>query len=339
MSFYLPLLALFMGLSLPLPAHEPGEEMAEAATRLLNLLTPEQRGKAIYALTHDERSNWHFVPRARNGLPFKEMNPDQSQAARQLLAAGLSAEGYRKATNIMTLENILADLEGPSRKNPRDPALYYFTIFGEPGPTNTWGWRVEGHHLAFNLTVIGGHLFATSPSFLGANPAEVKAGLRQGLRILAQEEDLGRQLVKSLDATQRTLAIISNQAPREIITGDARKITPLPLVGLPVAQMKPPEQDLLWRLISEYTGRCRMELAEKDRARIRQAGWEKVHFAWAGGLEKGQGHYYRVQGPTFLLEYDNTQNNNNHIHCVWRDFENDFGEDLLRRHYDQDPHK
>jgi hypothetical protein len=210
------------------------------------------------------------------------------------------------------------------------------SIFGSPG--KTWGWRVEGHHLSVNFTVVEGKEISAAPSFFGSNPAEVKQGPRKGLRILAAEEDLARELVKSLDAAQRKTAILTNVAYKDIITGAQRKVQPLAPAGLSAADMTSAQSDLLQKLVREYVYRQRPEGAGRDLEKIQKAGWTKVSFAWAGGLERGEGHYYRVQGPTFLLEYDCTQNDANHIHAAWRDFENDFGEDLLRKHYEEVPH-
>jgi hypothetical protein len=318
----------------PARAQAPGAAIAEAANNLLVTLTPEQRTKAVYELKSDERVNWHFIPKERNGLTFADMTPAQRHLAHALLATTLSHRGYFKATTIMSLEQVLKDIEktGPRR----DAEMYYFSIFGTPGQ-DVWGWRAEGHHLSLNFLVRGDTVLAT-PSFLGSNPAEVRTGPRQGLRVLAKEEDLGRELVKSLDDAQRQVAIFAEKAPSDIITSNARKAKRLEPEGLSVAKMNEQQRKLLRALVDEYIARNRAEVAKADWAKINKAGWEKVSFAWAGGLERGQGHYYRVQGPTFLLEYDNTQNNANHVHAVWRDFENDFGEDLLRRHYEQTPH-
>jgi hypothetical protein len=319
-------------------AHDPAEDMAHAARDFLDALKPEQRAKAMYALKDEERLNWHFFPKDRKGMPLKEMTPDQRRAALALLRSGLSEHGFRKATNIMNLEAILRDIEGAGAQFARDSELYFVTLFGQPEPKGTWGWRVEGHHLSVNFTLVKGQFFSGTPSFLGSNPAEVKAGPRRGLRVLAAEEDLGRQLVKSLNPEQRRKAVISAKAPADIITGANRSVSPLEWAGLPAAEMTTDQSAMLMTLIREYMHRHRAELAEADLRKIQSAGVGKIHFAWAGGLDAGQGHYYRVQGPSFLLEYDNTQNNANHIHAVWRDFENDFGEDLLRRHYEQTPH-
>jgi hypothetical protein len=211
-------------------------------------------------------------------------------------------------------------------------------VFGQPAPAATWGWRVEGHHVSLNFTIVDGVLVAATPSFFGANPARVPRGPRQGLRALAAEEDLGRQLVLSLTPRQKQVAILNQQVPADIITGSARAVTPLQPTGLLAAAMSYQQNEKLLALIREYLGRNRPELAEADLKKIRSAGIDRIGFVWIGGLEQGEAHYYRVQGPTFLLEYDNIQNQANHIHAVWRDFENDFGDDLLKRHYERSAH-
>lgn len=330
-------LLLFLGLAAPGRAHTAAEEMSEAARNFLAELTPEQRAKATFDLQGAERSNWNFVPLPRRGITFKEMTPGQRLLAHTLLSSALSQRGYLKATNIMSLEEVLRELEhgsGPTR----DPELYYVSIFGKPDAAGTWGWRVEGHHLSLNFVVAGTNGIAVTPSFFGSNPAEVRQGPRTGLRVLGAEEDLGRQLVKSLNDEQRRLAIYTNVAPREIITGNRRQAAALNPEGIPAAKLNEAQRDLLRRIIEEYVRRYRPELADADLQKIEQSGAGKLCFAWAGGVEPGEGHYYRVQGPTFLMEFDNTQNNANHIHTVWRDFEHDFGEDLLREHYDRVPH-
>jgi hypothetical protein len=314
----------------------PAEEMSEAAKKFLTALTAEQRTKATYAFTNHERFNWHFVPKPRNGVPFKEMTSPQQELARALLRTGLSQQGFTKVTNIMLIiEQVLSELENdPTR---RDPGLYYVTIFGNPDQS-PWGWRVEGHHLALNFVVGTSDGVSVTPNFFGSNPAEVLQGPHKGLRPLAGEEDLGRQLATSLSEEQRNTGLIAADAPRDIITGNSRKAGPIEPFGIPASKLTKSQQELLLSLIREYVYRFRSEVAEKDLRKIQNAGFDKLYFAWAGPLARGKGHYYRIQGPTFLMEYDNTQDNANHIHTVWRDFENDFGQDLLRRHYDQVPH-
>jgi len=210
--------------------------------------------------------------------------------------------------------------------------LYYVSIFGEPTPTGTWGWRVEGHHLSVNFTLNQGTVVGATPSFLGTNPGEVRSGPRAGLRVLAAEEDLARELVTSLNDEQRSLAVIDTKAPDDILTLAARKVEPLASAGLPLSRLDSKQKELAVRLAREYLGRLRGELADADFARIEKAGIDSIHFAWAGGLQRGARHYYRLQGPTFIFEYDNTQNDANHIHAVWREFQGDFGRDVLARH-------
>jgi hypothetical protein len=311
--------------------------MAEAANNFLNALTPEQQAQATYPLKDEERFDWHFIPKPRKGLPFKDMTSAQQQLAHALLNSGLSQRGYAKAVTIMSLDAVLKEIEqgkGPTR----DPNLYFFTIFGKPGPTDAWAWRVEGHHLSLNFVVRGDEVLAATPAFFGSNPAEVRDGPRKGLRVLGEEEDLGRQFINSLTPDEQKVAIITNIAPKEIITGNQRKVMLLNPPGLAASKMTGKQRDALLALIKDYAHRHRLEVAEADLKKIEHSGFGKVCFAWAGALEPGQGHYYRIQGPTFLLEFDDTQNNANHIHTVWRDFANDFGEDVLREHYETVPH-
>jgi hypothetical protein len=330
-----PILFCFQITSLSALAASPAQDMTEAANNVLAALTPDQKAKAIFEFKDDERFNWHFVPKSRKGLAFKDMTSPQRLLAHALLNTALSQRGYLKAVTIMSLEQILYDLE--NKAPSRDADLYFFTIFGEPGKAS-WGWRVEGHHLSLNFVVAGDNLLSVTPSFFGANPAEIQSGPRKGLRVLGGEEDLARKLVRSLSANQRREAIITNIAPRDIITGADRKARALEPMGITAASLNDIQREMLRALLKEYVWRYRSEIADADLSQIKQAGEGKLYFAWAGGLDPGQGHYYRIQGPTFLMEYDNTQNNANHIHAVWRDLQNDFGEDLLRKHYEQIQH-
>lgn len=319
-------------------AHVAADEMASAAGKFLKSLDAGQKAKAMFEFKDDERLNWHFIPKERKGLTLKEMSAEQRQLALALLASGLSRQGYQKATNIMSLESILAEMEGPNRRFPRDPSLYHVFVFGQPDAKGTWGWRVEGHHFSSSFTIADGKLIATTPSFLGTNPAEVRQGPRKGVRVLAAEEDLARALLKSLSADQQKIAIFDTTAPKEVFTEAKRRVQALEARGITAGQLDKKQRAILMKLIEEYVNRVRPELAREDLKKIRKAGEDAIQFAWAGGIEKGEGHYYRVQGPTFLLEYDNTQNNNNHIHAVWRDFNGDFGADILGAHYQNEPH-
>ena len=326
-------------------AERSSTTMAAAATHFLASLTPEQRQQASFAFNADERLHWHFIPTEmfpRNGLMIKAMTEPQRKLARDLLRAGLSQRGYLTATSIMDLEAVLGEIERLQReRNPprqgattlvRDPEKYFFSIFGTPSPKDTWGWRVEGHHVSLNFTVVNGTLVAGSPSFFGSNPAEVREGPKKGLRILGAEEDGARALVESLDASQREKAIFKKEAPGDIITMANVKIDPLAPEGIPMSALNANQRALLTKLIDVYTGYMAADIAADRVARLKKAGEDKIVFAWAGPMERGKKHYYRVQGPTFLIEYDNTQNDANHIHSVWRDFNGDFGQDLLRDH-------
>ena len=332
------LLLLAASLAGNLQAAGPGGEMTAAADNFLKALAPEQKSKATYALDDAQRFDWHFIPKPRKGLPLKEMTPAQQHLAHALLASGMSQRGYAKATTIMSLEQVLHDIEAGKGQFTRDPELYFFTIFGEPTGAAPWGWRVEGHHVSLNFVVQGDQVLAASPAFFGTNPAEIRNGPRQGLSVLGAEQNLGRGLVKSLTDAQRATAIITPDAPKDIVSFNARNVTPLSPPGLAAAGLTAPQREQLVNLVKEFAFRHRSEIAAQDLDKIEKAGWDKVYFAWAGGIEPGQGNYYRVQGPTFLLEFDNTQNNGNHVHSVWRDFANDFGDDVLKHHYETVPH-
>jgi hypothetical protein len=315
------------------------QTMAGAAKYFLNGLSPDQKAKATFAFSNEERLNWHFIPRERKGLPFREMDTAQKALAHSFMSTGLSPRGYQKATLINSLEDILKQQE-KNNKAPlrRDPEGYFFSVFGEPGDSGNWGWRVEGHHISLNFTLSGGKVIATSPMFFGSNPQEIKWGPRQGQRTLPREEDLGRELVLALDAKQKTTAVLTGETPKDIISFNKRKADPLDPKGLVAKQMNKKQSDILMSLIEEYVGNLPDDLANVRIEGVKKAGLDKVTFAWAGGTDKGQGHYYRVQGPTFLIEYDCTQDNGNHIHSVWRDYNGDFGTDVLAAHYRQAPH-
>jgi len=310
--------------------------MAEAATRFLATLDATQREQATFEYNDKERVNWHFIPRERQGLPLKEMRPDQRHLAYSLLQSPLSHAGFSKSVTIMSLERVLHELENNSPR--RDASLYFVSVFGTPSTGKTWGWRVEGHHLCLNFTLVDGQEVLSTPSFFGTNPADILQGPRKGLRVLAAEEDLGRTLLESLTPEQREEAVINAKAPRDVICVPGFEAKPLQPLGLSGGDMSVQQVEVLHDLIQEYIRRLRPEMAELELKRIDSSEVRKLHFAWAGGFKRGEGHYYRVQGPTFVLEYDNTQNGANHAHAVWRDFDRDFGANLLREHYRRIPH-
>jgi hypothetical protein len=330
---------LAMGLAATLAGSQrTASNMTTAANRFLEALTPEQRQIAKLPLDSEDLTRWHYVPTnqfPRKGLAIKDMNESQRKLAHDLLRTGLSQRGYTTATAIMDLEAVLRAIESAAKPGGgmnRDPDLYFFTIFGNPSAKEPWGWRVNGHHLAVYFMVGNATTVASAPSFFGTNPAEVRDGEKKGLRIQAMEQDAGRALVNALDEAQRKNAIIAPVAPNDILTTTAAKADPLSPLGVTVASMTRQQRDLLMKLIEAYTSQMTEDLAAERLAQIRKAGVDKIGFAWAGPIEPGQRHYYRVQGPTFLIEFDNTQNNGNHIHSVWRDFAGDYGRDLLREH-------
>jgi hypothetical protein len=315
--------------------------MAGAANKWLASLTPEQRQKAVFAFDSDERLKWHFIPNemfARNGLMIKEMSEPQRAFAHDLLKTGLSARGYLTATSIMELEKVLHAIEGDGGRFPRDHEAYRFTVFGTPGDKLAWGWRLEGHHISVRFDVVGGSATSSTPVFFGSNPAEVREGPQKGTRVLGAEEDAARALLDTLDDSQRTTAVIQPVAPGDIVTMILPKVDPLSPAGIKAAALTSAQREKLMQLIDVYAGLMAPDIASERMDRLKKAGLDAIAFAWAGDTAKGKKHYYRIQGPTFLVEYDNTQNDGNHIHSVWRDFDGDFGRDLLREHLKSMPH-
>jgi Protein of unknown function (DUF3500) len=305
--------------------------MTECANRFLAALDANQRGKATFPFDTDERMNWHFIPKERKGLPLREMTPYQKHLASALLAAGLSQTGYIKAVTIMSLEDVLKIIESDSGER-RNPEKYYFSVFGTPSDSGTWGYRVEGHHLSQNYTVVNGKVI-DGPSFFGANPAEVRQGPRKGLRTLVWEDDLGIELIRALDEQQQKVAIVDPTAYEDILTAASRKaaLQGQPS-GLSASKMNANQFDALMALMEEYAHNVSDELADGRTEQINKAG-RNIYFAWSGGIRRSDPHYYRVQTPSFLIELDDTQDDANHIHSVWRDFSGDFGQDLLQHHY------
>lgn len=315
--------------------HEPGASgvlIIETANRFLAALDPQQRAKATFQFEDDERLNWHFIPKERKGLPFREMSPFQRHLANALLSAGLSQTGYIKAVTIMSLEDVLRILEKDSGER-RNPEKYYFSIFGTPSTSGPWGYRIEGHHFSQNYTIVAGEVI-DGPSFFGANPAEVRQGPRKGLRTLAAEDDLGLALIQSLDLSQRKIAIVDPTAYKDILTAASRKAA---LAGQPsglsASKMGAKQFDTLMALMQVYVRNIPEGLAHRRAEQIKKAD-KDVLFAWSGGINQGDQRYYRVQTQSFLIEFDDTQDGANHIHSVWRDFAGDFGEDLLKTHYE-----
>lgn len=308
--------------------------MARAAAVFIQSLEPAQRRGATFPFGHDERLNWHYVPRRRAGVAIKDMSPAARAAAHELMKTSLSSVGFAKAVNVMQLEEVLRQLEtfGGFR---RDPEKYYVSVFGAPEATARWGWRLEGHHLSLNFTVVPGRPVSITPAFFGANPADVPSGPRRGLRALADEQDLAFALARGVDARLRDRLVLAAGSPGDIVSGPGRVDSLKTPVGVALGELGNDPRALAIRLIETYARNMRDEIANGELRRMREAGIEHVRFAWAGPIDPRQPHYYRLHGPTLLIEYDNSQNRANHVHSVWHDPANDFGADLLRAHYER----
>ncbi|NJN83792.1 MAG: DUF3500 domain-containing protein [Caldilineaceae bacterium] len=349
------------------------QQMGEAAANLLASLSSDQVARCVIDFDDEsKRTFWHYTPIDRDGLPLTEMERHQRQLTLKLVSTGLSRAGFVTASTIMGIETALDAIEGWTRPLPgRDPSLYYITIFGRPDGKRLWGWKFEGHHISLNFTLADGRIIAPTPTFFGSNPAEASLGSVGALRPLGGIEDLARELMHSLDEAQRATALLASAAPPDIVTMNLAQVVfdASPMLdtavhdpsagdlnerarelgfttqmlekvrltsesrGVSARAMSPAQREVLLSLVGEYIQRMPEELAEIEMAAISDLGVDQLHFAWAGGIERRQPHYYRLQGPRFLAEYDNTQNDANHIHSVWRDPHNDFGADLLAKHY------
>ena len=329
--------ALFVFAPAASPAPDPAAaDMAATAHAFLAALSPKMRAEALLPAADPDRKRWSYVPGRRRGARLKDMSAAERAAAHALLRASASARGYEKAAGVIELEGILRELEtfGWSR----DPELYWVTVFGAPDRNALWGWRFEGHHLSLSFSSSGGDVFVSTPAFHGANPARVPGGPRAGWRVLASEEDLARRLLAALTPAERRRAVISESAPADIFMGPSRRMPPEP-AGLAASDMSPAAREVLRSLLAAYVENARLEIAAERWKRIEAAGQGSVRFAWAGSAVPGRGHYYRLQGPTFIVEYDNTQNGANHVHSVWHDLGGGDATDLLRRHYTDHPHR
>lgn len=317
------------------PHASVASSMSDAAHAWLDSLNSEQRSKATFHYMDGERIFWYYPPLNRHGLPLRDMDGNQRNLALSLLATGLTDETNRQANLIIEHEEVLGPLEAESGHVtwPRDPELYYWTVFGDPTGSDPWGWRAEGHHLSVHYSVWGDQILAVTPFFLGANPAEVRKGPKLGQRILGQREDLAIELMASLDAGQRGKAIIHDNAPWDILGYNSSKQAIHNDEGLAARDLNGTQKEMLMTLISEYVGGVPEPVAADRMARIRDTGLDDYRLVWAGALDRSRDHYYRIHGGQFIVEFDNIQNGANHIHSVWRDVENDFAQDVLRDHH------
>src|SRR5688572_12147096 len=316
-------------------------DMAKTASVFLQTLSEKQKAKIQFGFNEEERYNWHYIPRSRKGLTLNEMTGQQIKDAFALLRTALSDTGFNKASSIIQLENILREVESrPSNDTYRDAGNYFFSIFGNPATDKIWGWRLEGHHVAFNFSSKDNRLVSGTPGFLGSNPAVVLSGSEKGKYILKDETELGFAILYSLSKEQKDRAIISNKAPGEILTAASRHAMINDPKGILYNELNSSQQQIFMQLLSIYIHRYTRSFAQVMMKEIEEAGLNNLWFAWAGDQQPGIGHphYYRIQGPTIIIEYDNVQNDANHIHTVIRDLKNDFGGDELLKHYKIDQH-
>ncbi len=310
------------------------DQMAEACSKFLSSLSPDQKAKATYQYEDGERVFWYYPPLNRHGLSLRDMDAEQRKLAYGIIASGLADDAYTKATQIIDHEVILEGVEVENNDVTflRDPELYYFTVFGEPGGEKPWAWRAEGHHISLHFSIWNGNVISTTPFFFGANPSEVRKGPQKGLRILGGREDLAFELANSLDSGQRSKAVIYDSAPLDILTYNSSKVSLPREEGLPGSRMSGTQKEMLMGLVTEYVSQVRSDVVKEKLATLREEGLDKLHLAWGGPIQMGTPHYYRLHGGNFVVEFDNRQDGANHIHSVWRDVENDFAIDVMREH-------
>jgi hypothetical protein len=307
--------------------------MRNAATALAAATPAADQPRLLLAFDDTLRADWHYTPRTRSGIALKDMNPAQRTAARALLEAPLSATGLATVQDVMALEAVLRDLESGSPL--RIPGNYAIAIYGTPAAQAAWGWRMEGHHLSLHFTLDSDQVVSTLPQFMGANPAlvpkAVAGGPKAQTRPLGTPEDAARALLASFDAAQRTQAVLSTQTYGDIVSSNAKQASPLDKGGLAHAAMNADQQQALLALVGQFAAQVKPALAAARMQRVRTSALDALTFVWVGSAQKGQGHYFRIQGEKFLIEYDNS--GGNHVHSVWRDFDGDWGRDVLADHY------
>ena len=312
------------------------QDIAGIAKKFISTLSAEQQLNSLFPFDGAEQYNYHFVPLERKGITFNEMTPEQQVLAVQLMHSCISQTAFQKISEIRQMETYLKELEKRKPEDHfRDTGNYHISIFGIPAATTIWGWRFEGHHISYNFSVNKNKLVAGTPGFMGSNPAIVLTGATKGKEILKDETAVGFELLNALSKEQLAKAVFDTGAPKDILTFDKRKAWIDTPVGISYKELNPAQQQLLLRIVNVYTHRYTQLFAEDRLKDIQKAGLNNLRFAWAGATEKalGKGTYYRVQGPTIIIEYDNTQNNANHVHSVYRDLQHDFGGDELLAHY------
>ena len=338
-SFMKLLLLVLLPVSLIAQTNKDDNTGSGKAIAFVSSLNQQQKAKAVFAFDDMNRYAWHYVPAsmmARTGLAIKDIDSMQKIAFYELLKSFLSAEGYKRTQTIMSFEYLLREME-PTNPH-RVPENYFVSVYGHPGMDSVWAWKFTGHHLALNFTIVKNKL-AFAPFFFGSNPAEVKQGTQKGLRILKDEEDIGYELMNSLNAEQKKSALFQLKAFADIVTTTAKEVVPLEPVGILMKELNNDQKNIVNKLIVAYLSSMSPRMANARMAMVKTEDKNDIRFGWAGGLVKGEPHYYRLQGKYFLIEFDNTQNDANHIHLVWRDFNGDYGKDLLKAHYLNSKHQ
>jgi len=308
------------------------------AVDFLKSLTQTQRNKTQMPFTDKSRILWHYLPSSmfpRAGIQLSELDSNQKSKLEELLKTFLSETGYNKTLKIIDLENVLLEISGDSIR--RNPENYSVAFYGNPEKDSLWAFSFEGHHISLNFTIHNGKV-EIAPLFLGASPARILSGPREGERTLQKEEDLGFELINSLSEAQRKVALFQEKPFFDIVTGKSTEVKPLPPVGIMYGQLTKNQQLIFLKLLDEYLSTIPPKQAEKRSNNIKSQEINEVRFGWAGATTLGKGHYYRIQGKSFLIEFDNVQGKSNHIHTVWRDFDGDFGRDIIKEHYKNSDH-
>ncbi len=305
----------------------------QALRHFLATLDPVQRDRATAPFEAAERRAWDFVPKERPGVQLGELDLRQRTALHELLDTTLSSQGHLKVDGIVRLEDVLFELESKPGAPAihRDPGLYAFQAFGTPG-TGPWAWKLEGHHVALNFTSTEAGPTRSTPFFLGVNPARIPTGKYAGARILAVEEDLGREIELALDEAQRAASRLAGETPRDVLLAPGVDRSFERVEGVRVGDLRAPQRELVTRLLDEFAQNLAPDLCTQARQRFAEDGIEALRFGWNGGTRVGDAHYWRIVGSKFAIEYADVDGGTNHFHCVWRDFERDFGADLLREH-------
>lgn len=310
----------------------------DPASKFFNSMSQDQKQKVLYSFEDETKTQWHYIPSSmfpRAGISLAELDVTQKKLLHELLQSSLSETGYIKTKKIIDLENVLREMSGDSVM--RDPDKFFVAFYGNPVTDSLWSWSFEGHHISLNFTVLNDEQ-SIAPRFFGANPAVIPSGPRKGERTLEKEEELGFQLVNSLDPEQKAIAIFQEAPINDIVTRNSIEVNPMSPEGIKFERLNSSQKKVFLSLIDEYLSTMPEKLAMERMKNIQDEELGEIRFGWAGATKSGEGHYYRIQGKSFLIEFDNTQTNANHIHTVWRDFNGDFGKDLIKEHYENSDH-